>query len=62
MSYYIEKLGEQKKDFIKKRKEYIDKRDAVIEACLRKIRKIVNDEKEYEIFYESYYGEKEPED
>lgn len=38
-----------------KKKEYNEKREAVIEAALRKIKKIVNDEKEYDIFYKNYF-------
>ena len=60
---YIGELNdEEKKEFEQKRKAYIDKRDAVIESALRKVRKIVNDEKEYKKFYKEYYGEDEPED
>ena len=60
---YIGELNdEEKKEFEQKRKAYIDKRDTVIESALRKVRKIVNDEKEYKKFYKEYYGEDEPED
>ena len=60
---YIGELNdEEKKEFEQKRKAYIDKRDAVIESALRKVRKIVNDEKEYKKFYKEYYGEDEQED
>lgn len=38
-----------------KKKEYNEKREAVIEAALRKIKKIVNDEQEYDIFYKNYF-------
>ena len=63
MKKYIGELNEEeKKEFEQKRKAYIDKRDAVIESALRKVRKIVNDEKEYKKFYKEYYGEDEPED
>ena len=47
---------EKRKDFEDKRKKYYVKREAVIEAALRKIKKIVNDKNEYKIFYKDYYG------
>ena len=52
----------EKEEFEKARKIYIDKREAVIEAALRKIKKIVNDDNEYKIFYKNYYGKEEPKD
>ena len=59
----IEKMvPEKKKEFKEKRDLYIEKREAVIEAALRKIKKIVNDENEYKIFYKNYYGKDEPDD
>ena len=61
IAYYLNErlskiLPEKKKEFGKLRENYIDKRDAVIEAALRKVKKIVNDENEYKIFYKEYYG------
>ena len=53
---------DEKEKFEKTRKIYIDKREAVIEAALRKIKKIVNDDNEYKIFYKNYYGKEEPKD
>ena len=53
---------EEKKKFKETRDLYIEKREAVIEAALRKIKKIVNDENEYKIFYKNYYGKDEPDD
>ena len=53
---------DKKKGFEETRKIYIDKREAVIEAALRKIKKIVNDDNEYKIFYKNYYGKEEPKD
>ena len=52
----VEKLGESKdkETFVKSRKNYRDKRDAIIEAALRLVKKIVNDEKEYKKFEEGY--------
>ena len=55
-------VPEKKEEFKESRKKYIEKRDAVIEAALRKVKKIVNDEKEYKIFYKEYYGKDEPEE
>ena len=54
--------NDKKKGFEETRKIYIDKREAVIEAALRKIKKIVNDDNEYKIFYKNYYGKEEPKD
>ena len=54
--------NDEKEEFEKTRKIYIDKREAVIEAALRKIKKIVNDDNEYKIFYKNYYGKEEPKD
>ena len=59
--YYLNeclKKLENKEDFIKKREKYYNKREAVIEACLRKIKKIVNNEEEYMKFYENYFNQK----
>ena len=57
--YYLEKnLENIEKDenYKEIRKKYIEKREAVIEAALRKIKKIVNDENEYNIFYNNYFN------
>jgi hypothetical protein len=43
-------------------KQYYDKRDAVIESALRKVKKIVNDDNEFKIFYKDYYGKDYQED
>ena len=40
--------------FFEDREKYIKKRESVIEACLRKVKKIVNDEEEYNKFYKEY--------
>ena len=53
---------EEKKKFKETRDLYIEKREAVIEAALRKIKKIVNDENEYKKFYKNYFGKDEPDD
>lgn len=59
--YFFKKNYEkQDKQIHNLRKEYIDKRDAVIEAALRMVKKIVNDEQEYKKFYKEYYGKDEP--
>ena len=52
----VEALGEgkDKEIFVKSRENYRDKRDAIIEAALRLVKKIVNNEKEYEKFEEGY--------
>ena len=58
----IDELNEEdKKKYYSRRKEYIDKREAVIEAALRHVKKIVNDDNEYKKFYKGYYGNDEPE-
>jgi hypothetical protein len=51
------KDGKTKK-FFEDREKYIQKREAVIEACLRKVKKIVNDEEEYNKFYNEYMKKK----
>ena len=51
------KDGKTKK-FFEDREKYIQKREAVIEACLRKVKKIVNDEEEYNKFYSEYMKKK----
>ena len=53
---------QNKEEFSKLRNEYINKRDAVVESALRKVKKIVNDENEYGIFYKEYYGKEESKD
>ena len=59
-SNLIKEIKENKKlkfdldEFIKSKKEYIEKRQPIIEAALRLARKILNDEKEYRNFYEYY--------
>ena len=61
VKYYLyenlKKINEKEK-LEQKKKEYNTKREAVIEAALRKIKKIVNDENEYDIFYKNYFGVK----
>ena len=60
---YLTSLKEdEEKKFQESRKKYYDKRDAVIEFALREVKKIVNDQKEYEKFYKEYYGKDEPKD
>ena len=58
--YYLEKninaTIEDKIKYEEIRNKYIEKREAVIEAALRKIKKIVNNEKEYNIFYNNYFN------
>ena len=54
---YKDKINQENEDL---RKEYINKRDAVIESALRRVKKIVNDEEEYKQFYKEYYGKDEP--
>ena len=46
--------GKDKEIFVKSRENYRDKRDAIIEAALRLVKKIVNDEKEYKKLEEGY--------
>ena len=47
---------EDKDNFIDAKNEYTTKRDAIIESALRLVKKIVNNEEEYNIFYNNYYG------
>ena len=53
------KTEEEKKKFYSARKEYIEKKEAVIEAALKLVKKIVNDDKEYKKFYEAFDKTKE---
>ena len=59
-SNLIKEIKENKKlkfdldEFIKSKKEYIEKRQPIIEAALRLARKILNDEKEYKNY--EYYN------
>ena len=55
------KTEEERKNFYSARKEYIEKKEAVIETALRRVKKIVNDDKEYNKFYEAYYKPEENE-
>ena len=51
----VEALESKDKEiFVKSRKNYRDKREAITEAALRLVKKIVNDEKEYKKFEEGY--------
>ena len=57
MELYIQdktNRDEKTKKFFEEREKYFKKREAVIESCLRKVKNIVNDEKEYNKFYEEY--------
>ena len=56
------KESEETKKFLDERKVYMEKREAVIESALRKVRKIVNDKNEYKTFYREYFGEDEKEE
>ena len=51
----VQKDNDEKTNkFFEERKKYIQKRDAVVEACLRKVKKIVNDDDEYNKFNKEY--------
>ena len=43
-------------EFKEAKENYMKKRDALIEAALRLVKKIVNDEEEYKKFYKGYYN------
>ena len=53
---------EEVKQFLEAREKYFRKREAVIEAALRKVKKIVNDKEEYKQFFKEYYGKEYVED
>ena len=53
---------EEAKQFYEAKEKYYRKRDAVIEAALRKVKKIVNDKEEYKKFFKEYYGKDYVED
>ena len=61
MNIFKKKVDESgdKDDFDNAKENYVKKRDALIESALRLVKKIVNDEKEYNIFKENYYKKKE---
>ena len=46
-------------NFKKVKESYIQKREPIIEAALRLVKKIVNNKKEYDKFHEEYYENKE---
>lgn len=61
--YLFENKKDEEIDKIKAlNKKYYDKRDAVIESALRKVKKIVNDDDEFKKFYKGYYGKDYKED
>ena len=47
--------SDDKDNFLNAKENYMKKRDALIESALRLVKKIVNDEKEYEKFYKNYF-------
>ena len=51
--------SDDKDNFEIAKENYVKKRDALIESALRLVKKIVNDENEYEKFKEAYYKKKE---
>ncbi len=51
--------SDDKDNFEIAKENYVKKRDALIESALRLVKKIVNDEKEYDKFHEAYYKKKE---
>lgn len=51
--------SEIKDKFINAKNNYKEKRDAILESALRLVKKIVNDEREYNKFYEEYYKKEE---
>ena len=55
---YVEK-SEKKDEFIIAKNNYKEKRDAIIESSLRLVKKIVNDEDEYNKFNDEYYKKQE---
>ena len=61
MNIFKRKVDESgdKDDFDNAKENYVKKRDALIESALRLVKKIVNDENEYEKFKEAYYKKKE---
>ena len=51
----VEESG-NKESFKEAKKNYIEKRTSLIDSALRLVKKIVNDENEYEKFYKNYFG------
>ena len=52
----VMEANEGKDNFKDVIKNYIEKRTYLIQRALRLAKKIVNDENEYEKFYENYFG------
>ena len=51
----VEESG-NKESFKEAKKNYNEKRTSLIDSALRLVKKIVNDDNEYKIFYENYFG------
>ena len=52
------KKSNNKDKFLKAQKNYREKREAIIEAALRLVKKIVNDDNEYKKFHDEYFDKK----
>ena len=49
----------KEENFLKHKKAYMDKRDAILEAALRIVKKVVNNEIDYDFFYKEYKNYKD---
>ena len=57
----VEESG-NKESFKEAKKNYIEKRTSLIDSALRLVKKIVNDDNEYQIFYKNYFGKNNEKD
>ena len=54
--YELVEESVNKESFKEAKKNYNEKRTSLIDSALRLVKKIVNDDNEYKIFYENYFG------
>ena len=57
----VEESG-NKESFKEAKKNYNEKRTSLIDSALRLVKKIVNDDNEYQIFYKNYFGKNNEKD
>ena len=60
--YELVEASGNKESFKEAKKNYIEKRTSLIDSALRLVKKIVNDDNEYQIFYKNYFGKNNEKD
>ena len=60
--YELVEESVNKESFKEAKKNYIEKRTSLIDSALRLVKKIVNDDNEYQIFYKNYFGKNNEKD